>query len=213
MEKIKSHIRIALIVIGIVLFIDQSSKIAVAMNMEPGDEISVISDKFLIHYVENPGMAFGMEIGGNYGKLILSLIRIIAVSFIGFFLFKQIKTGITKGAAICGAMIFAGALGNILDSLFYGYAFDNAIYLEDTPILYPLFHGKVVDMLYFPLFRGVLPEWIPIWGGEYTEFFRPVFNVADFAISLGVGILIVFQKRLLLEEPSNKNTETEEIAE
>ncbi|MGJ1205239.1 lipoprotein signal peptidase [Sphingobacterium lactis] len=208
-----------LILITIILLVDQLSKFWVKMNMTIGQNFKVLGDKFLIHFIENPGMAYGMEFGGEYGKLFLSVFRIIAVVGIGYGLHYMIKNKYNRGFILNVALIFAGALGNIIDSAFYGMIFS-----ESTPyskaVLFPdgggyasFLHGKVVDMLYFPLVSGTFPTWFPIWGGENFMFFRPVFNIADSAISVGVFLILIFQKRYFKEEHTEKTGVNSEILE
>lgn len=172
-----------------------------------GQEFPVFGNWFYIHFTENPGMAFGMEFGGEFGKLALSLFRIIAVTVIGFYLFRLPKTT-HKGLKISAALIFAGAVGNIIDSVFYGVIFNDSF--NQLATFFPaeggyesLLHGRVVDMFWFPLFDGTFPDWFPIWGGEDFLFFRPVFNVADAAISVGIGLVFIFQKKFF----GNKESE------
>lgn len=153
--------------------------------MQLGEEIPVFGNWFIIHFTENNGMAFGMELGVSYGKLLLSLFRIIAVSGIAYYLYTLIRDKAHQGYISCISLIFAGAIGNIVDSVFYGKIFGYESWL----------HGRVVDMFYFPIVQGTYPAWFPIWGGEYFEFFRPVFNFADSSISIGVFLIIIFQKR------------------
>ena len=150
-------------------------------------------------------MAFGLEIAGEYGKLILSSFRIIAVALIGWYLFSLPKKGASNGLMVSGALIFAGAMGNIIDSVFYGQLFNESYYqvaefLPKEGGYAPLLYGRVVDMLYFPLYEGFLPEWIPIWGGDYFVFFRPVFNIADSAITIGVISILLFHRNFFKEE-------------
>lgn len=166
-----------------------------------GQEFPVFGNWFIIHFTENNGMAFGMEFGGDTGKIALSIFRILAVSGIGYYLFTAAKKQETKpGLIIAGSLIFAGALGNILDSMFYGLFFNDSYhqiseFMPEEGGYAPFLFGRVVDMLYFPLFSGTFPEWVPVWGGEPFLFFRPVFNIADTAISTGIGMVIVWQKR------------------
>ncbi len=192
-----------LVITGLVLLLDQWLKIWVKLNMALQEEYAVAGEWFYIHFTENPGMAFGMEFGGEYGKLALSIFRLIAVTFIGWYLFRLPKHApmVTK---VSLSLVFAGAMGNIIDSCFYGMIFSESGYVGHGGQLAEMFptgggyagflHGRVVDMLYFPLFDGYFPDWFPIWGGEYFSFFRPVFNIADSAISVGIGLIILFQK-------------------
>ena len=169
--------------------------------MTIGEEIHVLGNWFILHFTENEGMAFGMRFGGDFGKLILSLFRIIAIFVIGWYLIKIARRKEKPGLIISMALIFAGALGNIIDSAFYGLIF-SASKFHEVAVLFPteggystFLHGKVVDMLYFPVIKGYYPNWFPFWGGDEFIFFRPVFNIADSAITIGVFILIFFQKR------------------
>lgn len=179
-----------LIVILLVLIADQALKTWIKTHMYLQQEYKIIGNWFIIHFTENNGMAFGLEFGGEFGKLALSLFRIIAVAGIGYGLYWLIKRKYHRGLILNVALIFAGALGNIIDSVFYG-----VIYKYES-----LFHGRVVDMLYFPILRGKFPSWFPIWSGQEFEFFRPVFNLADASISVGVIAILIFQKRYFKEE-------------
>lgn len=170
-----------------------------------GEEIPVFGNWFIIHFTENNGMAYGMEFAGSYGKLFLSSFRIIAVIIIGWYLYKTHKTNLHWGYSTSIALIFAGALGNIIDSAFYGMLFSDSNYqvAEFMPPYggYGTFlHGKVVDMFYFPILEGHFPQWFPIWGSEEFIFFRPVFNFADASITIGVLLIIVFQKKFFEKE-------------
>lgn len=203
----KNHALTAILVILSVLTLDQVLKIWIKTNMYLGQEFAVFGNWFIIHFTENNGMAFGLEFGGDVGKIILSVFRIIAVAGIGYFLFTYAKKGVKTGLIIAGSLIFSGALGNILDSAFYGIIFNDSYHQISTFMpaeggYAPFLYGKVVDMLYFPLISGQFPESFPIWGGEQFLFFRPVFNIADTAISVGIGMIIVFQKRFFEEEDS-----------
>jgi len=159
-----------------------------------------------IHFIENEGMAFGLSFGGEMGKLILSLFRLIMVSFLGYMIIQLIKAKESIGLLTCFALIIAGALGNIIDSAVYGIIFSESdigriaeIFPEDGG--YGKFlHGKVVDMLYFPLVNTNFPDWFPIWGGERFQFFRPVFNIADASISTGVISILVFHRKFFQRE-------------
>jgi signal peptidase II len=166
-----------------------------------GQEYQIL-DWFYIHFTENNGMAFGMEFGGDWGKLALSLFRVVFVGFIVSFLMKLVRKNADKILITSLSLILAGAIGNILDGAFYGLLFSEsyhqlASFLPEGGGYAPLFFGRVVDMFYFPIFKGYLPEWLPFWGGDYFVFFRPVFNIADAAISIGVGIMVLFQKRVM----------------
>ncbi|HAW21305.1 MAG TPA: lipoprotein signal peptidase [Flavobacteriales bacterium] len=198
---------IAVAIIAAVLILDQSLKVWIKTNMYMGEEFSVMGNWFIIHFTENPGMAFGLEFGGDIGKILLSVFRIIAVSAIGYFLFTYAKKGAKTGLLVAGGFIFAGALGNILDSAFYGLMFDSswhqvAEFMPANGGYADFLYGNVVDMLYFPLFNGTFPEWFPLWGGEDFLFFRPVFNVADAAITTGIAMIVIFQKRFFEDESS-----------
>ena len=188
-----------------VLIADQAVKLWIKSNMYLGQEFAVFGNWFIIHFTENNGMAFGMEFGGDMGKIALSVFRIIAVSFIGYYLFRKANHGAKTGLIVAGSLIFAGALGNILDSMFYGIIFNDsyhqiAEFMPEEGGYAPFLFGRVVDMLYFPLISGNFPDWFPLWGGERFMFFRPVFNIADTAITTGISMIVVFQKRYFPEE-------------
>ncbi|MDA9555572.1 lipoprotein signal peptidase [Pelobium sp.] len=192
-----------IIAILFILLADQALKTWVKTNMFIGQEFHLIKDFAIIHFTENNGMAFGMEFGGEAGKLALSLFRILAVAGIGYGLHHLIKHKYHRGLILNVAFIFAGALGNIIDSVFYG-----VIYNYER-----LFHGRVVDMFYFPLLQGTFPSWFPVWGGEEYIFFRPVFNIADAAISIGVIMILIYQKRYFKEEIKEQPSINSEIVE
>ncbi len=171
--------------------------------MEYGDQISIFGfDWAFIHFVENNGMAFGITLGGKMGKLFLSLFRIGAVAFLIYYIRKLIQMGASMGLLLCFALILAGAVGNILDSAFYGLIFSESSYHGGLAELFPeeggyggFLYGKVVDMFYFPMIDTYLPDWLPVWGGERFQFFKPVFNVADSSISIGIVSLLLFQRQ------------------
>ena len=202
MSKQKKQALTAAILIVLLIAIDQVIKVAVKLNMNLGESIHIF-DWFQIEFVENVGMAWGMELGS---KLFLSLFRIIAIVFLVWYITDRIRQGARTGYIVVLAMITAGAAGNIFDSIFYGQIFTASApyYIEGaTPATLvpwgegyaPVLMGKVVDMLYFPLFHGTFPDWIPLWGGESFVFFSPVFNFADSCISIGVmTILLAFRK-------------------
>ncbi len=199
-------------IIVLILLIDQISKVYIKTHFVLGEEVPVF-DWFRILFVENEGMAWGAKIPGAYGKLILTLFRIVAIGGIGYWLWDAAKKNSPRILIVAIAFIFAGAMGNIIDSVIYGIIFNDSHHQLAT--LFPeeggygtLFHGKVVDMLYFPLWQGYLPNWVPFWGGRFFSFFEPVFNIADTAISVGVGLLLVFNKKAFPNRESKTATST-----
>jgi len=209
-----------LIIIFIVLLIDQALKFWIKTNMYLGQEYHIAGDWFIIHFTENNGMAFGLEFAGEYGKLFLSLFRIVAVFGIGWYLKQLVIEKAHPLLVTSMSLILAGAIGNIIDSAFYGIIFSSsdfrlAEFLPAEGGYSSLLHGKVVDMFYFPIFRGFLPDWIPFWGGDYFIFFRPVFNIADASISIGVGLILVFQSVIFKKERTQApdNPSEEEVSQ
>ena len=190
--------RLPIITVFAVLFIDQCIKLYIKANYPIG-EVHRFFDWSRITFTENPGMAWGLEFGGDYGKLALSLFRVVAVIAGAFYIKKIVNDGEHKGFIVCVSLILAGALGNILDSAFYGLLFGEsteynvAQFMPQEGGYTGFLQGHVVDMFYFPIYEGNFPEWLPIWGGEHFEFFNAIFNFADMAISFGVGIILVFQ--------------------
>ncbi len=207
------------IAIIFILIADQILKFWIKLNLSLGEEISLLGDRGLIHFTENNGMAFGMEFGGEAGKLALTLFRIAAVCAIGYGVVYLIKKRYHRGLILNVSLIFAGALGNIIDSTFYGVIFSDSTYYQPAMLFPPeggyssLFHGKVVDMFYFPLLQGIYPNWFPFWGGEEFIFFRPVFNIADSAISIGVILILINQKHYFKEEKKEEHYPHSEIIE
>jgi len=204
-----TRLRLAGIIIFLVLLIDQVVKFWVKTTMYLGEEHRVFGNWFYIHFTENYGMAFGLEFGGMAGKFLLSAFRILACIAIGWYIVHLARHRAHPGLMVCFALIFAGAVGNIIDSAFYGIIFSAsdpvtrnvAVIFPEGGRYAPFLHGAVVDMFYFPLWQGRFPDWMPVWGGEPFEFFRPVFNIADAAISVGVALMILFQRKDKPDQP------------
>jgi len=187
----KEHLRyfgLSLLVIAL----DQISKLLVHNYMDYGQpgQIKIFGDWFKLHYTLNPGMAFGIELGSEYGKLMLTSFRLIAMVVIGYYLFSLINKKMTKSYIICIALILGGAMGNLVDSVFYGVFLDNAP--MGSP--FPWLHGQVIDMLYIDIWEGFIPEWIPFFGDQYYAFW-PIFNIADATIFTSISIVLIFQHR------------------
>jgi signal peptidase II len=181
----------------VVIILDQTVKMLVHFNMELGTagQIPVFGDWFKLHYTLNPGMAFGLQLGSEYGKLILSIFRLAAMIGIALYLRILAKRGVHEGLLWCTALILGGAIGNVIDSTFYGVFLNNAPY--DSPT--PWFHGQVIDMFYLDIWEGILPKWIPFIGGEFYSLW-PIFNVADASIFVGVAIILIMQKKFFTEQ-------------
>jgi signal peptidase II len=203
MNKYLKYFGIALLVI----LIDQAVKMLVHFEMDFGTpgQILIFGDWFKLHYTTNPGMAFGMELGSEYGKLILTTFRLVAMVGIGYYLYYIIANKQNPVYILCISMILGGAIGNLVDSVFYGIWLNNAPYNAPTP----WFHGQVVDMFYFDLWEGYIPDWVPLWGGSYTALW-PIFNVADASIFIGVAIILIFQNRFFPEPKKEDHTSIQE---
>ncbi|WP_394748335.1 lipoprotein signal peptidase [Spongiimicrobium salis] len=210
------NLRKSLLIVAIVLVIDQLSKIYIKTHFEYREQIEVFS-WFKILFIENSGAAWGtklsdfLPISENTGKLILTVFRLFAIVGIGYWLYDTIRKHSSKILILSVSLIFAGALGNIIDSVFYGVIFDHsngqvATLFSDEPYG-GLFYGKVVDMLHFPMIDTIWPDWVPYFGGRQFSFFDPVFNIADMAISTGVGILLVFNKKAFGKTVKTKETQ------
>ena len=228
--------RSALLIVLLIILADQLSKTYIKTHFANGDDVRIIGDWFRLHFIENEGMAYGMKLSESpIGKIILSSFRLVAVVF-GFYLLKVlINKGYTRGVIVCGSLILAGAMGNLIDSMFYGLVFSDSPYScfsgnyenlssllsnhnKDAVAHFTSFghgygkflQGKVVDMLHFPIVETTLPGWVPFWGGRSFVFFEPVFNIADAAISIGIITLLIFQKTLLEQPPKiNEAAEAE----
>lgn len=185
--------------IALLLFIDQAVKIWIKCNFAIGESVNLIGDWCQLYFVENEGIAFGISFGQTWGKLILTLFRLIASIFIVFFLIKRIKKGTRLMLLISVSLIFVGAVGNLIDSCFYGLIFSEST-TSQIATLFPaeggygrFLYGRVVDMFYFPIVEWVWPDWVPFFGGEHAEFFSAIFNVADAAVCTGVALLTIDQ--------------------
>ena len=213
-------LRNTIIFILAIIIADQALKIWIKTSYPTGEVVRVMGmDWFRLHFIENPGMAWGWKFGNETGKMVLTLFRLAAVIFGTWYLGRIVKQQYSRGFIVCASLIYAGALGNLIDSMFYGMIFDKGLHYDaaindyvsysgvasfSTDGYGSFLHGSVVDMLYFPMFQGHFPSWLPFVGGEDFEFFSPIFNIADASISAGVITLLIFQKRFF-----KKNTTAE----
>lgn len=189
--------------------LDQAVKLLVHFNMDMGlaGQIPVLGDWFKLHYTLNPGMAFGMQLGSEYGKLFLTIFRLVAMVGIGYYLYYLAKKKVHSGLLWSVALILGGAIGNLIDSIFYGVFLDNAPYGSSTP----WFHGQVVDMFYIDIWEGRVANWVPIFGGDHMALW-PIFNIADASIFVGVTFILLMQKKFFAEENRmNPHAETEQV--
>lgn len=191
----------ALLLIFAILLADQVTKILVKTTMHLDEMIPLIGDRVFIYFVENPGMAFGLQLGGVWGKIALTVFRFIASGLIIYYIRKLIQRNAPLDVIMGLSAILAGALGNIFDSAFYGILFSESTFGQVAQFLpegggyAPFLQGHVVDMIYCPILRGTYPDWFPLWGGQSFTFFKPIFNIADSAITVGVFYLILFQRK------------------
>ena len=216
------------LIVALVVIADQALKIYIKTTLPLNTSREVFGESFQLYFVENPGMAYGWKFGGEWGKVALTVFRLIAVVFGTWYLGSIIKKKYHKGFIIMAGLVYAGAIGNLIDSCFYGMVFDKGMLynaaLNDyvnyeglarfSSTGYASFlHGNVVDMFYFPVIRGTFPDWFPLWGGETFEFFRPIFNIADAAITTGVLSILVFQRRYfkLAGNEQHNTVETETL--
>jgi len=211
--------RHVIFIVVLILIIDQALKFWIKTHLYMQQEFVILPNWFRIHFIENEGMAYGLKFGGDFGKILLTLFRLVAVVIGFWYMRKLVAQKFHTGLLICGSLILAGAAGNLIDSMFYGLIFSDSSY--DIARFMPkeggygaFLHGRVVDMLYFPIYEGYLPKWIPLKGGDYFIFFRPVFNIADAAISTGVITILVFQRRFFskrLETTNGNGTRNEAV--
>ena len=213
-------LRFAVLLVLSILILDQALKIWIKTSFPFGHVMDVMGlPWFKLYFIENEGMAWGWKFGGEWGKIILTLFRLVAVLFGTWYLFRIIRQKYARGFILCACLIYAGALGNLIDSMFYGMLFEDSSYVHVAK-MFPekgyagFLHGRVVDMLYFPMVHSTFPSWVPFLGGKEFEFFSPIFNIADASISVGVITLLVFQKRFFRkhheeEQPSPVQTNSE----
>lgn len=219
-------LRKVVILIALIIIIDQVLKIWIKTSYTWGKDTEIVP-WFHLHFIENPGMAWGWKFGNETGKVVLTLFRMAAVIFGTWYLAKIVRQHYHRGFIVCASLIYAGALGNLIDSMFYGMVFDKGLHFDAVAKDYfpymgvanfstdgysSFLHGSVVDMLYFPIFDTTLPSWFPFWGGQDFEFFSPIFNIADASISIGVITLVLFQKRFFKKHKPDETFDTVETS-
>lgn len=208
-----SKLKLAILVVSLILIADQAFKFWIKTHFALGGEIVVFKNWFILHFVENNGMAFGIEFAGKWGKLFLSVFRILAICGIGWYLVSVSKKDVPRGFVVSLSLIFSGAIGNVIDSAFYGLIFNHsygqvASFMPEGGGYASFLHGRVVDMLYFPIIVGNYPGWVPFLGGNEFIFFRPVFNMADSSITIGIfSILLFYRKYFSKEEPKESKND------
>ena len=215
MNNRKRQTRLAVFLIAGIIVVDQIVKLLVKTHMQIGEEYNVLGTWFRIHFIENQGFAFGMALGGTVGKVVLTLVRLVASGVIVWLIVRGIRRGMRTSLLACASLILAGAVGNLIDSCFYGIIFNESYYQVATLFppeggYAPLLQGRVVDMFYFPLFQFNWPAWTPIIGGKHFEFFNAIFNVADSAITIGITWFIIDQ--IFIAPKLSKSTMREESA-
>jgi signal peptidase II len=200
-------LRSVALLIFLVILADQALKVWIKTSFPFGHVMNVLGISwFRLYFIENEGMAWGWKFGGDWGKMLLTLFRLVAVIFGTWYLVKIVRERYTTGFIVCASLIYAGALGNLIDSMFYGMIFEQTTYTQVARAFPPdggyagFLHGHVVDMLYFPMVQATFPSWMPLVGGQPFEFFSPIFNIADASISIGVLVLLTFQKKFFHKE-------------
>jgi signal peptidase II len=222
------RIKHVVFIIAVIIIVDQALKLWIKTSQPTGEVVRVFGmDWFRLHFIENPGMAWGWKFGNETGKMILTLFRLAAVVFGTWYLGQIVKKQYKRGFIVCASLIYAGALGNLIDSMFYGIIFDKGLHYDASINDYVSYsgiaqftshgyssflHGSVVDMLYFPMFKGNFPSWFPFAGGDSFEFFSPIFNIADASISVGVITLLLFQKRFFKKHSPQEKQSTVETS-
>lgn len=210
--------RSVFLIILVIVVVDQTLKIFIKTHYHLGESHSVFGNWFQLYFIENEGMAYGWKFGGEFGKMALTLFRLAAVIFGVYYIKKIVERKFNSGFIICVALIFAGAVGNLIDSMFYGLIFESSTaFPYNVAHIFPahgyavFLHGRVVDMLYFPIINTHFPSWFPIWGGQPFTFFSPIFNIADASISVGIIAIFVFQKRFFNSLSARPSLETEKL--